>query len=103
MPPTRSSSLGSRVPPASALDILLRWLTEYAIASPAMPAEMAGNALSLVEAAYRTHSSGGKRAKEVKSALSGVMAREVDGENAAELAVRNMAERALAAPAFVEP
>lgn len=103
LPTSRASSLGSRVPPPTALDILLRWLTEYAIGAEGMPAEMAGNALSLVEASYRrlpiTAGEGDekeKRVQEVRSALRGI-ADKRKAETPQEVLVRDMAARAAAA------
>lgn len=104
-PTSRATSLGSRIPPPTALDILLRWLTEYAIGAEGMPAEMAGNALSLLETVYRSPDAAkeaGERGQkkelriaEVQSVLRGVVGRKAEGN--AQVAVRETAARAAAA------
>lgn len=56
-PKTRKSDVSDtpamRSAPPSSIDIVLRWLDEYAVESTNMPAEMAGNALSLLEGIVR--------------------------------------------------
>lgn len=94
--PSRRQSSSRAAPPPSSLDILLRWLTEYAIQAASMPAEMARNALSFVEALVLIAQTSDEQKKslrwaELKSVLGGVVKR--PRESMQEKAVGEAAER----------
>lgn len=91
---SRAVSLNPKNAPARAVDVLVRWLNNYAIAAQDMPAELAANALSLVEGVSRLPSSEKVLpVSEIKKCLEGVVRREANGPN--ELLLREVAQRNL--------
>ena len=91
---SRAVSLNPKTAPARAVDVLVRWLNNYAIAAKDMPAELAANALSLIQGVSRVP--GSQEAlpiAELKTCLQGVVRREASGPN--ELLLRQVAQRNL--------
>lgn len=91
---SRAVSLNPKNAPTTAVNVLVRWLNNYAIAAKDMPAELAANALSLLEGVSRIP---GSRqllpVSEVIKCLEGVVLREASSPN--ELLLREVAQRNL--------
>lgn len=91
---SREVSLNPKHAPARSIDVLVRWLNSYAIAARDMPAELAGNALSLIESVSRTTGSQGMLpSSDIVKCLEGVVRREVNGPT--EQVLRDAAKRNL--------
>jgi hypothetical protein len=88
----------TRFAPATAADIIIRWLNEYAIESAVMPAEMAGNAVAFVDTMLRGIGDDASRSKlplqQLKVSLGAVVRRNAEGPH--EQALKSTAERLMA-------
>lgn len=91
---SRAVSLNPKNAPARPIDVLVRWLNSYAIAAQDMPAELAGNALSLIEGVSRLPGSEQVLpVVEIRKCLEGVLRRESSGPT--EQVLRDAAQRNL--------
>lgn len=91
---SRAVSLNPKNAPSCAVDVLVRWLNSYAIAAQDMPAELAGNALSLIEGVSRLP--GSEKVlpiADIAKCLEGVLRR--DGGGPADQVLRDAARRNL--------
>lgn len=91
---SRAVSLNPKNAPSRAVDVLVRWLNSYAISAQDMPAELAGNALSLIEGVSRLpESEKALPVTDIVKCLEGVLAR--DGDGPADHVLRDAARRNL--------
>lgn len=91
---SRTVSLNPKNAPSRAVDVLVRWINNYAIAAQDMPAELAGNALSLLECVSRLPGSAEVLpVSEITKCLEGALRRAVTGP--AEQVLKDAAQRNL--------
>jgi len=91
---SRAVSLNPKNAPASSTGVIVKWLNSYAIAAKDMPAELAGNALSLIEGLSRLPESREVLPlAEIRACLEGVVRREAQAPN--EQVLREVAKRNL--------
>jgi hypothetical protein len=91
---SRGVSLNPKNAPASSMDVIVKWMNSYAIAAQDMPAELAGNALSLIEGLRRLPNSREVLSStEIRACLEGIVQRE--GRTPTEQVLREVAKRNL--------